>query len=231
MGTTATTAGGDQLAAYADDNRLQYGREIVLEDPKTRWCSPELIIRKADRSTAGAPGEEHVSELHKVRLRNTCEPSERANERTSERANERTKTELGRQALRGRPCQSTCWTHDAAMRRVLFAHFGLPVTVPLPSLPLSWPLSWPRSFRTAGHRAPTLPPSFPGFASTQVAFQVRDSEDEYLAVDKDMVVLQRLQWPATAGGADAIAESAAWTIVGTGAHWLSPRGWFPPHRC
>ena len=54
-------------------------------------------------------------------------------------------------------------------------------------------------------------------AAQQVAFQVRDSEDEYLALDKDMVVLQRLQWPSTgANAAEAIAESATWTIVGTG---------------
>jgi hypothetical protein len=52
---------------------------------------------------------------------------------------------------------------------------------------------------------------------------VRDVENEYLAVEKDSVVLQAQQW-ATAGAAstEPISEAAAWTIVGTGARQPVP---------
>jgi hypothetical protein len=65
-------AAGDAIengGSFADDNRLQYGRAVVLEDTKTHWSSPPLIIRKADRSSAAAGdgSDEPVSELHKVR--------------------------------------------------------------------------------------------------------------------------------------------------------------------
>ena len=43
----------EAVNAYGDDMRLPYGRAIVLEDPRTRWCSPELGIRKVDRAPAG----------------------------------------------------------------------------------------------------------------------------------------------------------------------------------